>query len=86
MPRNAEQEVNVFKSSSPQTLLSLLRKNNIKTQKSQPKQKSELVKNPSRAGATGSARRHWGSTEGLKYRGIKGMGREGARKVREEGE
>lgn len=73
-------------SESLQTLLSLLHKNNIETQMSQPKQKSELVvKNPARAGAAGSAGRPWGSTEGLKYQGFRGMGRGGARKVREDG-
>lgn len=43
------------------------------------------MKNPSRARLIGSARRHWGSREGLKYPGIKGMGREEARKVPEDG-
>lgn len=53
---------------------------------SQPKQKSELVvKNLARAEAAGSAGRPWGSTEGLKHQGFRGMGREGERKVREDG-
>lgn len=44
------------------------------------------MKNPSRAGASGSAGRCWGSREGLKLiPGIKGMGREGVRKIPEDG-
>lgn len=43
------------------------------------------MKHPARAGAAGSAGRPWGSTEGLKHQGFRGMGREGERKVHEDG-